>query len=1014
MSDARLQSGTSPTPKRWLTGGVYFLIAALVTLLALLGWAFRGSVPTLQNLEGLVMDTQQRLRGPLAPGTSPEIAILLIDERSLEALGSLPVDRRILATTLDKLRESGARWVALDMLFVEPARGGPEADQALAAAIRKSDNVLLPFALLATGKTPVLAQSTTALPAFIENNAYMRYRNPAARERLALQPRQLLLPIPLLGQAAKALGHVTAKTGADGAVRYDQPAVWLDEEVYPSLALRLAALVRGQPWSGVEVQLGQQVQFDGPPAPLKVPLDMLGRQWVNYYGPGGTFPLYSLHDFLQGKLPPETFRDKIVLVGGSILGNSDRYPSPFDPVLLGVERLATVLDNLLTQRWLARPAWAAPLEIALMLLLPLLAVMLIRRWRPALALGLLIVLAGGLLAGTQLLFVQAAYFLSVLFPLFALLLSAGLALAWRARLDERFRREAERQLAISEERYALAAQGANDGLWDWHIESDRAFFSQRWQSLMQVEDMPSLPERGQVFPFAHWLACLPELECKRFQCELDSHLQGESRQFHHVFMLGQGKQQRWLLARGVAIREEGRAVRMAGSLTDITAQKQLEQQISFDALHDRQTGLANRTLFLVQLQQLLAQEAGVSGVAVILIDIDHFRSINEKYGDAVGNTLLSAVATRLQGLLPAGMVLARLGSDLFALAQREAATPAALPLVTQVHQQFAVPFLLAGDQVRVSATVAVAQSVAGMRGADELLNAAHLALLNGKQHFAGQVHYFDPAEQAQENQRVWLQENLERAIAAGDQFQLYYQPLVRLSDRRLTGFEALIRWQHPTAGFIQPGEFIPFAEESGQIIEIGRWTLHQACRQLKAWEAVGFTGEIAVNLSGRQFSEADLAAEAAGMLRILAPLPARRIKLEVTESMSMAQPERTVEILQGLSAMGFRLAIDDFGTGYSSLAYLHRFPFDLLKIDRSFVIRLGVGREAQEVIRTIVGLAEALGKQTLAEGVEDEDQASQLAALGVQIGQGWLFGKPLPVEEATACIVADLQAVQPE
>ncbi|MFG5406950.1 bifunctional diguanylate cyclase/phosphodiesterase [Piscinibacter sakaiensis] len=398
---------------------------------------------------------------------------------------------------------------------------------------------------------------------------------------------------------------------------------------------------------------------------------------------------------------------------------------------------------------------------------------------------------------------------------------------------------------------------------------------------------------------------------------------------------------------------------MAGSLTDITEPKRLEQQVVFDAIHDRLTGLANRELFADRLGQWLRPQAAgqpAGPLGLVLLDIDGFRQINEVHGHVSGNQVLVEVAARLRALSdarPGGALVARVGAD----------------------------------------------------GVDELMNGADLAMSQAKRAgHRGRLRSFDPAEQAQQTTRRWLNEHIDRALAAGDQFQLHYQPFVRLSDRALIGFEALIRWKHPERGMVMPGDFIPHAEQTGQINAIGQWTLFEAARQLVAWDAIGFTGEVAVNLSGRQFTETDLEADARRVLELLGPVAPKRYKLEVTESMAMENPQRTAKVLNRLADMGFKISIDDFGTGYSSLAYLHRFPFDTLKIDRSFVIRLGAGREAQEIVRTIVGLGAALDKQVLAEGVEEEAQAQTLQALGVHTGQGWLFAKALPADAATAHI----------
>ncbi|MFN3303307.1 MAG: putative bifunctional diguanylate cyclase/phosphodiesterase, partial [Roseateles sp.] len=499
-----------------------------------------------------------------------------------------------------------------------------------------------------------------------------------------------------------------------------------------------------------------------------------------------------------------------------------------------------------------------------------------------------------------------------------------------------------------------------------------------------------------------WTRPLEPGPAQAFDDELKAHLRGESLQFHHVLHFQQGGQERWLLARGLAVREGGEPVRMAGSLTDISESQRLQRQISFDALHDRLTGLANRVLFREQLTQLLsgvpAPETGL-----LLLGLDGFRPLNETHGPVVGDAVLTELAGRLRQAFGARHLVARMGPDEFALLL--AGGDSAPQLARQVQDLLRPPFNVATPMLQLTAGIAWAQRRHGPVSADELLAAAEGALARAKAGGPGQMHEFDPAEQLVEQSRRWLRDAIDAALAAGDQFELHYQPFVRLGDRALLGFEALIRWRHPGKGLIMPGDFIPVAEASGQICAIGRWALLEAAAQLRRWQAVGFSGELAVNLSGVQLErDVELLADARATLAALGAVPAHRLKLEVTESMAMANPQRSAEVLQELARMGFKLSIDDFGTGYSSLAYLHRFPFDTLKVDRSFVIRLHQGREAQEIVRTIVGLGVALGKQTLAEGVEDEKQAELLAQLGVQVGQGWLFAKAMPEAQATEAI----------
>jgi diguanylate cyclase (GGDEF)-like protein len=442
---------------------------------------------------------------------------------------------------------------------------------------------------------------------------------------------------------------------------------------------------------------------------------------------------------------------------------------------------------------------------------------------------------------------------------------------------------------------------------------------------------------------------------------------------------------------------------MAGSLTDLTEQKRLERQIAFDALHDRLTGLANRDLFTDRIDQWLRllREETTPGIGLVLLDIDGFRAINEAHGQLGGNAVLIQLASRLSVLKTEGILVSRLGADQFALAFRG---PDELSVAQRAQTLIAAPFKLDADLKPLAISISQAHTAQGLGSTDELLAAATLALIKAGHSASGKPKRYDPAMQTLETSRRWLAENIDRALIEGNQFQLHYQPFVDLADRRLLGFEALIRWQHPERGQIMPDAFIPFAEDSGQINAIGQWTLFEAVRQLVAWDRLGFKGELAVNLSGRQFTETDLLADAANIIEQLGSVAPGRYKLEVTESMAMDNPEQTTDVLKELVKLGLKISIDDFGTGYSSLAYLHRFPFHTLKIDRSFVMRLAAGREPIEIVKTIVGLGIALDKQVLAEGIEDEQQASTLRTLGVQVGQGQLFARALPAKAATALV----------
>lgn len=991
--------------RRWHQTGWQLLLALGVGLLCLLLWTGRAQWPLLQRLDRLLLDTQLQLRGPLQP--QAPITLLAVDDRSLQALGRIVPDRAQLASALERLGQARPRVIALDTLLLAPA-ANPADDESLAGAMRQLGTVFLPYALpaeLEAGEQAIEPNDA------VLGSAFTRYAGDA---ELLLQARTLRQPLPLLASAAAGLGHVSVQRGVDGAVPFDLPVLAYQGELYPSLALRLAGAARGLAWTQARAQLGEAVLWQD----LTLPLDALSRQWINYYGPAGRFDQISFIDLLEGRVAAERLRGRILLLGSTALGAGDAFPSPFDGGLPGVERLATSVDNLLSQRVLRHPPQAALMEMGLLMGLPLLVCISLARlglWRAyTLQAGLLLALGLGLQWG-----LVRHHVLDLGMPLLSLVLASLGAIFIRGLGEQARRRQALLALRESEQRYALAARGANDGLWDWDLVHGSVYFSPRCLALLGLgaDEVQGMDTLGQP---------LPPAARDSLQAAIDAHLQGRSLQLHQVLQFEQGGQQRWLLLKGAAIREPGggRALRMAGSLSDISEPQRLQQQLSHDALHDRLSGLPNRTAFRAQLAQMMSLAPGRRELGLLMLGLDEFRSFNEIHGPLAGDEVLRQLARRLrrsgevahaQGQ---GLLVARLSGDEFGLAfsgplEPGGGAPGRWP--AWAMRQLAEPFEIGAaadsaaaealpvQQVQLQACVGWAHLAQGPGDVDELLAAAEAALARAKSQGPGHLHAFDAAEQLVEHSRRWMREQIERALQEGGQFQLHYQPFIRLSDRRLLGFEALIRWQHPERGLIMPGDFIPVAEASGQIAAIGRWTLLEAAAQLRRWAARGFLGEIAVNVSGVQLErEEALMRDARDTLAALGEVPARQLKLEVTESMAMANPTRSAELLRQLSQMGFKLSIDDFGTGYSSLAYLHRFPFDTLKVDRSFVMRLAAGQEAQEIVRTIVGLALALGKQTLAEGVEDEAQAQLLAALGVQVGQGWLFAKALPEEQATA------------
>lgn len=433
---------------------------------------------------------------------------------------------------------------------------------------------------------------------------------------------------------------------------------------------------------------------------------------------------------------------------------------------------------------------------------------------------------------------------------------------------------------------------------------------------------------------------------------------------------------------------------------------QKTHELQHQALHDALTGLPNRALVLDRVEQALARaHRGHTPLAVMFLDLDGFKGVNDTYGHAVGDQLLRAVSARLAGTLRGADTVGRLGGDEFVVLLEGSSLVAGPESVAErIQAVLAEPFVIDGDEqlvLRTHASIGIA--VGPRHAADDLLRDADVALYEAKA--AGKDCYvlFAPEMQVAVQDRLELETDLRATIGTGQLF-LAYQPTFDLRTEKITGVEALLRWNHPTRGLVMPDQFIPAAEESGLIIPIGRWVLVEACRQAAAWHGAGHPLAIAVNVSGRQLDgSADLVEDVRTALTG-SGLPASSLTLEITETMLMRDPTRSADRLHALKALGVRVAIDDFGTGYSSLAYLKQFPVDALKIDRSFISGIAESPEGGALIHTLVQLGKTLGIETYAEGIEDHSQLRHLQAEECDSGQGYLFARPLSPEALEALI----------
>ena len=441
---------------------------------------------------------------------------------------------------------------------------------------------------------------------------------------------------------------------------------------------------------------------------------------------------------------------------------------------------------------------------------------------------------------------------------------------------------------------------------------------------------------------------------------------------------------------------------------DVTARKGLEEELRRQAFHDSLTGLANRALFADRLEHALARTRRFGQpIAVLFIDLDDFKTVNDSLGHGEGDQLLIAVAKRLVGAVRTGDTIARMGGDEFAVLIEDPAEAGAPTAVAErLLAALEAPFEHGAKELFVHASVGVAASTSAGQTADDLLRDADVSMYTAKSNGKNRVEVFVPSMHEAAIARLALKGDLERALERGE-FAVVYQPIMNLATSRIAGVEALLRWHHPRRGVVGPTEFIPVAEETGLIVALGRWVLEEACRQARAWdEETVSVLTMSVNVSARQIHEPGFVEEVARVLAATGLAP-ERLTLELTESVLMQDVEDTATTLGFLKDLGVRLAIDDFGTGYSSLSYLRRFPIDELKIDRSFVATMNAGPDQSALVRSILKLGETLHLETVAEGIEQADQLAELQTLGAGLGQGYYFAKPLTPEAFSVFLAGD-------
>ncbi|HET8728676.1 MAG TPA: EAL domain-containing protein [Alphaproteobacteria bacterium] len=556
------------------------------------------------------------------------------------------------------------------------------------------------------------------------------------------------------------------------------------------------------------------------------------------------------------------------------------------------------------------------------------------------------------------------------------------------------------EMRYQEERYVLASRGANDGLFDSDLASGETYFSPR------MNEIVGLPENGLGDRLEAWSTLVHPEDQVVFSDAISAFLGTGGGAFDLEYRVRHvSGAYRWVRTRATAVRDiQGRAVRAAGSTADITGQREAEAKLLHDARNDSLTGLPNRVLFMDRLEEaLLEVKSGKrQGYAVLYLDLDRFKQVNDSLGQGAGDDMLVAIAGRIEAAIGRGLV-ARIGSDQFAVMTRDAPDrDAAVTLGERVRDNVGRSMMLAGQEVFPLACVGIALCTPGYVRAEDVLADAALAMSRAKMRGRGSVTLFDRAMRSRATVGALALETDLRHALDREEIVLHYQPVISITTGAVVGFEALMRWQHTDKGSVPPDVFIPLAEETGLIVPLGAWALGEACRQVAAWRGADEAGGrlfMSVNVSRRQLEAPDLVEHIRTALAD-SGIPAGALRLEITESLLLGRPDHAAGTLAGIKDLGARLSIDDFGTGYSSLSHLHRLPFDILKIDKSFVADIMTNPGSAVIVRAIVDLASSLGMDVVAEGAENAGDIEALRKAGVEYCQGYYYCRPLPPEEA--------------
>jgi len=907
----------------------------------------------LQKWDNVIYDTYLKYDSAPSPD---DIVIVAIDEQSLVTFGRWPWPRMLHAELIDILHLADSKAVALNLIFSEPAPFNHQSDIVLADALRRHGSVIL----------PVLPEE--------QPNAQFKES----------------LPVTILATAAAGLGHVDMELDQDGVNRRVFFRAGLGTTQWSQLALAMLELEDADIIHSIN-------GLEKTAAPSVLGLWMRNYSaLLPYAGPPGHFQRVSYADVLSGNVPPDTFRNKYVLVGATAAGLGDTLPTPvsgFGQAMPGVEIQANVLNAL------RRNTFVQPLNLPEQILLTV-VIMLSSTlfWYSRLSSRRSLFITISLLVFPLVFSIVLLRSLHIWFPPSAALFGLGLSYllwSWHHLVNT------TRLLSEQKERAEVTLHSISDAVIATDARGYVEYINPTAELLTGWGREQALGQAVNIL-----FRVINEQSREKITDPVVRCLQtGESTPYpdYSAVLSQKNNEARAIRASAAPIRnEKGKVLGVVVVFSDVTEARCMAQQMEHQATHDALTNLPNRTLFQVQLQKAIGRTID-SGqhLALLFIDLDRFKAVNDGLGHTCGDTMLKAVGMRLRASSRKDDMVARFGGDEFVIIlesiyheTQETATAVA----KKIRSTLEYPYTIEGREYFITASIGISLFPSDGQDAETLLTNADAAMYQAKEKGRNNIQYYSQDMNIHSRERLLLEEELRHAIER-QQLVLHYQPQMEFKTGKVLGVEVLLRWQHPRFGLIAPARFISLAEETGLIVSIGRWVIQAAAAQSKSWQDSGLPQlRMAVNLSPRQFMEEGVADMIARILE-QNKLEPRYLELEITESLIMRDLDKTIDTLQSLKSMGVQLAIDDFGTGYSSLSYLKHFPIDCLKIDQSFVRDIDTNSSDAAITLAIIAMAHSMKLKVIAEGVETKEQFNYLKSHSCDEVQGYYFSRPLPANK---------------